>query len=166
MRRKRIRPLAVGAGSALLAIVAVLAGLAPASAQVEVEVFDPEGPFERVIDLGRPGFGIGDQVLEIHTLLDPADGDPVGRSFTRVTVLRVFHGGEDALIAVDSTYRLDEGDIVFSGVFRLSSLAGGIRGAIHGGTGAYRDATGEAVATAAEVAGREGVVVAFDLTLP
>jgi hypothetical protein len=46
--------------------------LAPQSlAQTQIQVFDPEGKYERFIDNGRTDFSAGDQIIEIPTLLDP-----------------------------------------------------------------------------------------------
>lgn len=52
----------VGA-SASIALIATLsiAGLVPASAQTEIRVLDREGPYEKDLDLGKRGFGAGDE---------------------------------------------------------------------------------------------------------
>lgn len=54
----------------------VLALTAPASSaqvQVQVQVLEFPGPYSREVDLGKAGFGTGDEIFEIHDLLDATD---------------------------------------------------------------------------------------------
>lgn len=148
------RTFAIGATATVVAVLVVW--LAPASiAQTQIQLLDREGPFEKFVDVGRPGFSAGDQILETHPLLDPADETVVGRDFGRLTILRVVRGGEDFDVIVDSTIRLADGDIAVYGEARFSSFftpEGGTF-AIIGGTGAYRGMAGSANYAATETEG-------------
>lgn len=158
------------AAAVALAVGLLAVSLGPvtfaSAGDAQVQVFDPEGPFERFVDLGRPDLSPGDQVIEIHRLLDPTTGDPAGRSFTHLAVLKVLGGGEDLIFAIDCTIRLPEGTIVFYGAGRLGRLSepGGLTFPVTGGTGAYELVRGTVTATAGEVAGEQGALLRFDLT--
>lgn len=89
MHTPRTRIAAVTASTVLAA--AALAGwlvTSAAAGNVQIQVFDGEGPYEKFIDVGKPGFSAGDEIVESHPLLDPADGSMVGRDFTRVKIGR------------------------------------------------------------------------------
>lgn len=156
------------ASSVVLAGGGLAAWLVPATSasagNVQIQVFDAEGPYEKVVDVGKPGFSPGDHILESHPLLDPADGSTVGRDFTRLEVMKVLHGGEDFLLLVDFTARLADGDIVVSGPIRFSQFTTGGTLSVIGGTGAYELARGTVSSTGGEVGGTEGVILSFDLT--
>jgi hypothetical protein len=147
--------LMAGAASTAVAGLLVL-WLAPASsAQTPIQVLDREGPYEKMIDVGKPGFSAGDVILETHPLVDAADGTTVvGRDFARLQVLRVLANGQDFVFIIDSTLRFEDGDVVFYGTSRFSELLGpeGVTLPVTAGTGAYEGATGTVnfVATATE----------------
>lgn len=132
--------------STALAISVLVAWLAPASlAQTQIQVLDHEGPYERIVDVGKPGFSPGDVILGTHPLFDAADPSTVvGRDFERIQVLRVVAGGEDFDFVYDTTIRLADGDIVAYGEGRFSTVfaPGGASVPVTGGTGAYAGAAG------------------------
>lgn len=133
-------------GAAVVVTGVLVAWLAPASlAQTQIQVLDHEGPYEKVIDVGKAGFSAGDVILGTHQLFDVADGSTVvGRDFERLQVLRVVAGGQDFDFVYDTTIRLAEGDIVAYGEGRFSDVfgPGGASVSVTGGTGTYAGAAG------------------------
>lgn len=167
----RWRARAAVAAGGLVTLIAV-AALAPATSasvprnpgDTQIAVFDPEGPFSRFIDNGKPGFSPGDQIIEIHTLLDPADGSDAGKIFTEGTVLRVVKGGEDFDLTVHCTVVLPEGTIIFYGGFRFSDAVAGATLPVTGGAGSYELARGTVTIQLGELDGAPGATLSFDLT--
>jgi hypothetical protein len=141
----------------VLVVGVLIAWLAPASlAQTQIQVLDHEGPYEKTIDIGKPGFSPGDTILGTHPLFDAADPSTVvGRDFERIQVLRIVAGGEDFDFVYDTTIRLDDGDIVAYGEGRISSVfaPGGASVPVTGGTGAYAGAAGVLSIAATETEG-------------
>jgi hypothetical protein len=158
-------------GAAAIAAVALLVGwLVPfghaSAGDTQVQVFDPEGKFSKFIDNGKPDFSPGDQIIEIHTLLDPADGSDAGKILTEVTVLRVVPGGDDFDLTVHCTVVLPEGTIVFYGGFRFSDAGApsGVTLPITGGTGDFELVRGTVNIALGELDGAPGATLTFDLT--
>lgn len=145
---------------AALAVTALVGGLvvwlAPASlAQTQIRVIDREGPYEKFVDVGRPGLSAGDVIVESHPLLDAVDGTEVGRDFTHETILRVIDDGADLIVVLDSTFRFGDGDVMFYGTARFSDVftESGVTVAVIGGTGAYQGMVGTATLSATETEG-------------
>jgi hypothetical protein len=145
------------AGAILVAwFVPASAVSAPAApGDLQIQVLDHDGPFEKEIDLGKPGSSSGDLTLGTHQLFDAADPTlVVGRDFERLTVLRLVSGGEDLDFIYDSTIRLADGEITLYGEGRYSDIftSGGTLTVVTGGTGIYRgmEGTGTITATANE----------------
>ncbi len=151
------------AGALLLAVHAPesSAGVTP----MHIEVFNVEGPFEKDIDVGKPGFPTaGDYAVESQPLLDPTDGSDVGRSLTQLTIVRPVSKGQDFEIVLNSTLRLPEGDLALSGGLRFSELFAGASVPVVGGTGAFAGARGTVAFAAGTVAGQDGFVLSIDIT--
>ena len=127
----------------------------------QIEVFKPDGPYERVVDVGKRGIGAGDQILQSQPLLDPSDGSKVGRAVARVELVK--HNERDDLVIIDATIQVEGGDIVVYGAARLSQLETGATFAVTGGTGAYDATAGTMTATVEEISGTTGVLLSFDL---
>ena len=166
MRRERMLTGAIGAA---LAGALVLVSMAPiSSAQVtptHLEVFNVEGPFEKDVDVAKPGFPTpGDYAVESQPLLDPADGSSIGRSLSQLTIVRVVAQGQDLEIVLNSTMRLVDGDLVLNGGLRFSELFDGGTIAVVGGTGAFAGARGTATFSGGTVAGKNGFVLSIDIT--
>jgi hypothetical protein len=158
-----------GAIVAALAGTLVLTTMAPiSSAQTtptHIEVFNVEGPFEKDVDVAKPGFPTpGDYAVESQPLLDPADGSSIGRSLSQLTIVRVVAQGQDLEIILNSTMRLVEGDLVLNGGLRFSELFDGGTIAVVGGTGAFAGARGTAAFSAGTVADEDGFVLSIDIT--
>jgi hypothetical protein len=166
MSRRRTLTGAIGIA---IAGTLVLAAMAPiSSAQVtptHLEVFNVEGPFEKDVDVAKPGFPTpGDYAVESQPLLDPADGSSIGRSLSQLTIVRVVAHGQDLEIVLNSTMRLAEGDLVLNGGLRFSELFEGGTIAVVGGTGAFTGARGIAAFSAGTVADKDGFVLSIDIT--
>lgn len=148
----------------------VLALTAPASSaqvQVQVQVLEFPGPYSREVDLGKAGFGTGDEIFEIHDLLDATDESvALGQAITKITVVRLHKKGQDFTFILDCTVQLPGGDIVFYGGARFSELFGpdGLVFPVIGGTGPYAAAGGTVTIVPADVAGQDGAKFTFDLT--
>lgn len=165
-----------GVGSLATAAVAgamLVAWLAPPSAvsapaapgDLQIRVLDHEGPFEKEIDLGKPGTSSGDVTLGTHQLFDAADPSlVVGRDFERLMVLWVEAGGQDLDFIYDSTLRLADGDIALYGEARFSDIftPAGATLVVTGGTGVYRGMEGTATFTATATDGE--FLITVDLT--
>jgi hypothetical protein len=165
MGARRRRSIAIGVVAMLLLVVGGL-WLVPAAlaGDTQIQVFDPEGRFSKFIDNGKADFSSGDQIIEIHTLLDPTDGSDAGTIFTEVTILRVVRGGEDVDLTVHCTVVLPGGTIVFYGGFRLSDAEVGVTLPVTGGTGDFELARGTVNITLGELDGTPGATLTFDLT--
>jgi hypothetical protein len=152
------------------ALATVLLGLwvvpGAMAGDTQIQVFDPEGRFEKFIDNGKPDLSAGDQIIEIHTLLDPTDGSEAGTIYTEVGVLRVVAGGEDLDITLACTVVLPEGTIVFYGGVRFSEFLspGGATLPVTGGTGDFELARGTVNIVLGELDGAQGATLTFDLT--
>jgi len=151
----RTKKLTTLGGAVLVGAMSVAWLSAPSLAQTQIQVLDREGPYEKLVDVGRAGFSAGDVVLESHPLLAPVDESVVGRSFTRLTVMKVVRGGEDLVGILEFTARLSGGDVTAYGPVRFSDLfaPGGATFAVIGATGTYEGMTGSATAVATETEG-------------
>lgn len=85
------------------------------------------------LDLGAPGFSLGDQFVD-------TDGEVVGRSAVVCGVVSIA-----PTLQCQATLVLPEGDLTLAGV--VDGATGRGTTAITGGTGSYRQARGEAVLT-------------------
>ena len=164
MRSKRRGTLAIAASAAGALLAATLWLPAALAGDTQVQVFDPEGKFEKFIDNGKADLSAGDEIIEIHTLLDPADGSDAGTIYTEVGVLRVIGGGEDLDVTLACTVVLPEGTIVFYGAFRFSDAGTGVSLPVTGGTGDFELARGTVNIVGGELNGAQGATLTFDLT--
>src|SRR3989442_3280702 len=127
------------------AVAVMLAGLAGACAQTSsadvstkhLSMIGQDGKattFEQV-DLGKAGFGPGDQLIEENPATD-SSGANVAELFT---IINMTSGKSmnDAKGLIDCHVVLKDGTILFNGSVDLKKLAGGIELPIVGGTGAY-----------------------------
>jgi hypothetical protein len=105
----------------------------------------------------------GSQLLFDEPLLDPATGDEVGTSKTRVEV--VSQVGDDLSFILDCTFEWPAGNnIVFTGAEYFSHLATGATFAVVGGTGTYAGANGSVQLTPDTVDGQSGSIATFTFT--
>jgi hypothetical protein len=167
----RTRTLAVaGALLAALVAVAVVALSLPrtqavaqdAPAHVQIKLFDRDGPYTKMIDLGSKGFSAGDSILEHHPLADAETRKQAGRAVTHIRVVRTL-SKDNWLGIVDCTIELPRGDLVFYGAFRFAGLAKGATLPVTGGTGDYTGARGTVTIRLGKLGGREGGYLTFDV---
>ena len=132
----------------------------------QVQVFDPDGKFEKFVDNGKADLSPGDEIIEIHTLLDPADGSAAGTIYTEVGILRVINGGDDLDVTLSCTVVVSGGEIVFYGGLRFSDFfaEGGATLPITGGTGDFELARGTVNIVGGQLNGVDGATLTFDLT--
>ena len=146
-------------GGVLAACLAT--GSSASTGDTQIQVFKPDGPYEKFVDVGKAGFSPGDQILQWQALLDPADGSMVGRVVARVEIVK--HRGKDDLFILDGTAKLEGGSIVFYGAARVSQFETGIAFPVTGGSGIYEHASGKVTAVTDKVSGTSGVLLSFDL---
>jgi len=158
---------ATGVAAAIL-VIALLAPISSANAprnpgDTQITVFDVEGPYTKLVDLGKAGFGPGDVLLEIQPLIDAVDQSSVGKVNTRIQVMRLLKGG-DFVFFLDCQVELADGNILFDGSARFSDFDAGAVFPVTGGTGAYELARGSVTGVVGSVGGEDGATLAFDLT--
>lgn len=166
VRKPAMTGLAVTAALGLA--LAWLLPMTPASAgDSTIQVFEPQGPWSKLIDLGKQEATAGDFWVELHPAIDPQDGTKLGTVYNRLMVVKpVKDGGElsDLQVLYDSTVRLADGDVTFIGAFLLSEIVDGVTLPVTGGTGAYELARGTVELAPADLNGRPGGTITFDLT--
>jgi len=130
------------------ALVAASTASIPATAQAARAIrLDATTVQRNLLDLGEPGFTLGDQIAFSDDLRDGA-GDAAGIDGGNCTLVRITDAATQSGTAhCRVTYALKRGQITTQGLGELTG--GGFEGtqtvAITGGTGRYRKARGEAV---------------------
>jgi hypothetical protein len=99
-----------------------------------------------LLDLGDPGFTLGDQIAFTDDLFTRANGKPAGSDGGACTLVRVTDAAAQSGVAqCQVTYSLERGQITTQGLLTLTN--GGFVGtqvvAITGGTGRFSQARGE-----------------------
>jgi hypothetical protein len=133
-----------------LMMVALIAFALPAGSQQPEErgtitLFDPNKTnYEKIVDEGRNGFSPGDMILFVDAQFDPETCERRGTLIGRITISK-FLRGENAWFVGDFTLNLPDGKLTAAAGAKFSEFAQTVDGvfAITGGTGAYRDASGE-----------------------
>lgn len=118
---------------------------------------------ETFLELGGPGMSPGNTQIEHAELIDPELLSSVGRVVTRWQVVEDLGGG-DAVIILDCTIELADGNLTFYGATEFNRFPAGAEFPVTGGTGAYVGAAGTATVTPAEIGELSGFVIAFELT--
>jgi hypothetical protein len=99
-----------------------------------------------LLDLGNPGFTLGDQIAFSDDLLSKPNGKPAGLDGGACTLIRVTDAdAQTGTVQCLITYSLKGGQVTTQGLLTLTN--GGFLGtqvaAITGGTGPYANARGE-----------------------
>lgn len=136
--------------SAALSAVMAAGTLVPAISQppeerTTITWFDPRATdFEKDLDFGKKNFSAGDMAVIKDTMFDPETCEKAGTLLLRFQVVK-FAGREDAFFIDDGGVLLPDGKMSFHLIGKFSEFAseGGAAGAVIGGTGPYRDVTGE-----------------------
>ena len=162
---KRHGVIAVLAVVATMIVTASLWLPAALAGDTQVHVFDPEGKYSKLIDIGKPGFSAGDQIVEIHTLLDPTDGSNAGKIYTQATILKTVKDDDD-ILTVHCSVVLPSGTIAFYGRvdYAAANTPSGASLPVTGGTGDYELARGTVNIVFDTLNGDSGSMLTFDLT--
>ena len=158
--------------SACIAAVAVaLVGLAGACAKtskadvtarrLSVVAVDEKATTLEQLDLGKTGFGPGDQLVEEAPIQD-GSGKDLGKSYTIMTMTSG-KSLNDAMGLIDCSINLADGVILFNGHFSLKDLGAGITIPVIGGTGAYAGAGGTVKMQASDM---KKTNMTFELLIP
>jgi hypothetical protein len=128
----------------------VLAGLAGACAQtssadattkhLSIVGLDEKATTNELVDLGKPGFGPGDELVEENPAVDTS-GATAGKLHTVVNITSGKSTADGAGL-IDCHVVLNDGTILFNGSVALKDLAAGVSLPVLGGTGAYNGAGG------------------------
>jgi hypothetical protein len=134
---------------ALVALMIVVVALPAGSQQPQqrgtITLFDPNKTnYEKVIDEGRKGFSAGDTILFVDAQFDPETCERVGTLVGRLVISKRLKQ-DNAWFVGDFTLKLADGKVVAEAAARFAEFAQTEDGvfAVTGGTGAYRDASGE-----------------------
>ncbi|MBV9423988.1 MAG: hypothetical protein JOZ98_13820 [Solirubrobacterales bacterium] len=101
----------------------------------------------KMIDLGDPGFSLGDQAVFSDNLLTSKNGSVVGYDGGVCTVVRVVNATTGTgTLQCPVTFSLSNGQIATQGLVQLTNgqFTGTQTTAITGGTGSFREARGQA----------------------
>ena len=144
-----------------LALVACSEASGSTTKQLDVTSVDEKATVFQMLDLGKTGFGPGDQLVEESPVVD-AGGQTLGKALTTAAIISGT-GMTDFEAVVDCTVELAEGHLVFHGGFASKDLAAGAPVPVVGGTGQYAGATGTVMMIAPTDKKTE---LKFDLALP
>jgi hypothetical protein len=134
---------------AVVGVAVVMAGVLGACSKtpnaftkqsLDVTSVDEKATTLEQLDLGKPGFGPGDEIVEVAPVTD-SSGATIGKTYTTVTIVSG-KSMPQAWGAVDCTVALPGGNLLFHGAFAFKDLAKGTAAPVVGGTGKYAGATG------------------------
>jgi hypothetical protein len=158
-------------GVCFAAVAVVLAGLAGACAQtssadattkhLSIVGLDEKATTLEQVDLGKPGFGPGDELIEENPAADTS-GATVGKLYTVVTMTSG-KSLSDAVGLIDCHVVLTGGTILFNGSVSLKDLGTGVTLPVLGGTGSYNGAGGTVRMQAPDM---KKTNLTFDLLIP
>lgn len=155
-----------------VSVVAVVGTAIPAISQppeqrTTLTWFDPnKTDFEKGMNLGGKGFA-GDMAVIKDSLFDPETCEKSATLLLRFQAVKEI-GDRDGFFLTDGGLLLPDGKVTISipGRFSEFEAEGGAAGAVTGGTGAYRDVTGEFhVAEDQQMCDRRGAVITADVVL-
>jgi hypothetical protein len=155
----------VAGGLTMAVFSLILVGCAetsdPVTKHLDVTTLDEKATVFEIVDLGKTGFGAGDQLVEDAPLVD-ADGKPLGKTVTTVAVVSGT-GMPDMEGVINCTVELPDGNVLFEGAFEGKDLGAGATLPVTGGTGKYAGASGVVKMIAPSDKKTE---LKIDLTLP
>jgi hypothetical protein len=141
------RPVVVAVFTAMVAALMVGVALASTgrgaagSSDDPIHVVVGPGGHDEFLDFNRDGLGLGDRLASVGPLLDESQTERIGTAYLDCLIVsRVLEGGG----TFDCTYvlKLKDGDITTHGIDPQGPSD--VFFAVTGGTGAYRDASGQA----------------------
>ncbi len=165
--KKPLVACALGA-SLVLAAGAVMPAISqPPGQRTTLTWFDPnKTDFEKGLNLGGKGFA-GDMAVIKDSLFDPETCDKSATLLLRFQAVKAI-GNDDGFFLTEGGLLLPDGKVIISLPGRFSEFGseGGSAGAVTGGTGAYRDVTGEFhVVEDQQMCDRRGALVTADVVL-
>jgi hypothetical protein len=153
------------------AVAVVLAGLAGACAQtssadattkhLSIVGQDAKATTLQQVDLGKPGMGPGDELIEENPATD-STGAEVANLYTVVTMTSG-KSMADAKGLIDCHVVFKDGTVLFNGSVDLAKLGTGVSLPVIGGTGAYNGAGGTVRMQAPD---QKTTNISFDLLIP
>ena len=137
------------AGAALIVAALAFAGSAQAGAHDHgrtIRLLEADKQVQPTfVDTGKPGPSVGDMVI-VRDGVTRTDGSPAGKFNQVCTLVELAGGPFTSTYECTGSFALDGGVVTVQGPFVPSAAEQSA--AITGGTGAYRDAGGEAVVKA------------------
>ena len=127
--------------------------------------FDPNKTnFERFINEGKRGISPGDTILFVDAQFDTETCEKAGQLIGNLQIIKNV-GTENAIFDGGFTLILGDGKIVAGGASKFSDFAGDAPVfAVTGGTGAYRDVSGEiSITEDVEMCEKKGALTTIDL---
>jgi hypothetical protein len=153
------------------AVAVVLAGLAGActqtsSADVSTKHLSLVGQDTKAttmdqVDLGKAGFGPGDELIEENPATD-SSGASVAKLYTLINITSG-KSMADAVGLIDCHVVLSGGTILFNGAVAMKDLAAGVTLPVVGGTGTYDGAGGTVRMVSSD---GKTTPLTFDLLIP
>lgn len=169
VRSKKVIAAALGTvvATSIVGLAVPAATQAPAE-RVTLTFFDANGDDkEKDIDVKPMGeFNAGDGAVIWTKALDPETCEKVGSFSISFQVIRLV-GRENAWVRFGGATVLGDGDINFDAVGTFADFESGFDGAVTGGSGAYKDATGEFTVreTETKLCDKRGALITVDLAL-
>ena len=153
-------------------VVVVTSGVMPAVSQppeqrTTLTWFDPnKTDFEKSMNIGGKGFA-GDMAVIKDSMFDPETCEKSGILLLRFQAVKAI-GDRDGFFLTEGGLLLPDGKLTIAlpGRFSEFEAEGGAAGAVTGGTGPYRDVTGEFhVVEGQAMCDRKGALITADLVL-
>lgn len=130
--------------------------------------FDANGDdFEKEIDIKPVGrFNPGDGAVVWSKMFDPETCEPVGSFSLNFQYVKPA-GKENGWVRILGAGVLNDGDVYFDITGKFSEFEAGMDGGVTGGSGAYKDATGEirVSETPAKICEKRGALITLDMSL-
>ena len=156
-----------------LTLIALMVGVIalPAESQqsqerITITLFDPDKTtWEKVIDQGRANMSPGDTILYVDAQLDPDTCERSGTVVGRLAISKLLKQNVAWFIG-DFTIDLADGKVVAEAAAKFTEFDQKESGvfAVTGGTGAYRDASGEVLfQEGVTMCGQEGSLTTIDV---
>lgn len=139
----------------------------PPEQRTTLSWFDPrKTDFEKGLNLGGKGFA-GDMAVIKDSMFDPETCEKAATLLLRFQAVKAI-GDNDGYFLTDGGLLLPDGKLIISipGKFTEFESETGAAGAVTGGTGAYRDVTGEIhVVEDQSLCERRGALITADIVL-
>jgi hypothetical protein len=151
----------VAGATALVSVGLLFGGLLPASSQGASDIraceYERRGTDVEVDADGSGGFSAGDYSLSHDPLFQPGTNDRrIGKVVVHLDFVKL-KGQQDAIFHAVGTWLFENGRITGQTFSKFSNVRKGITAAITGGTGAYRNASGQITVQEGRCNGKQGL---------